>query len=101
MATTGTLPAISFRNWRPRRYFGAAKSGCGLGRLWDIDWHGALLRRGKCRERPGVEVVLFCAGLSTVFLFGFWFCLERTFQLTDRVTIERDESAGIRIGGWI
>lgn len=50
---------------------------------------------------PGVEVVLFCAGLSTVFLFGFWFCLERAFQLTDRVTIERDESAGIRIAGWI
>ncbi len=50
---------------------------------------------------PGAEVVLFCAGLSTVFLFGFWFCLERIFQLADRVTIERDESAGIRIGGWM
>jgi hypothetical protein len=50
---------------------------------------------------PGAEVVLFCAGLSTLCLFGFWFCLERIFRLTDRVTIERDESAGIRIGGWI
>ena len=36
-----------------------------------------------------------------MFLFGFWFCLERIFQLADRVTIERDESAGIRIGGWM
>ncbi len=50
---------------------------------------------------PGAEVVLFCAILSTMFLFGFLFGLERIFHLSDRVTIERDESAGIRIGGWI
>ena len=50
---------------------------------------------------PGPEVVLFCATLSTTFLFGFWFVLERVFHLADRVTIERDESAGIRIGGWM
>ena len=50
---------------------------------------------------PGPEVVLLCAGLSTMCLFGFWFCLERIFRLSDRVTIERDESAGIRVGGWI
>jgi hypothetical protein len=50
---------------------------------------------------PGTEVVLGCAGLSTISLFGFWFCLERIFQLADRVTIDRDEGAGIRIGGWI
>jgi uncharacterized membrane protein YjfL (UPF0719 family) len=50
---------------------------------------------------PGAEVVLFCAVLSTAFLFAFWFFLERTFRLADRVTIDRDESAGIRIGGWM
>jgi hypothetical protein len=50
---------------------------------------------------PGTEVVLFCAVLSTAFLFGFWFCLERILRLTDRVTIERDEGTGIRAGGWI
>lgn len=50
---------------------------------------------------PGPEAVLFCAVLSTAFLFGFWFLLERTFQLGDRITIERDESAGIRAGGWM
>ena len=50
---------------------------------------------------PGAEVVLFCAVLSTVFLFAFWFFLERSFRLADQITIARDESAGIRIGGWI
>jgi hypothetical protein len=50
---------------------------------------------------PGTQVVLFCAALSTVFLFGFWYFLERIFHLADQVTIGRDESAGIRIGGWI
>ena len=50
---------------------------------------------------PGAEVVVFCAALSTLFLFGFWFCLERLFRLADRVTIDRDESAGMRTGGWI
>lgn len=50
---------------------------------------------------PGPEVVLFCAVLSTAFLFAFWFVLERAFQLADRITIERDESTGIRVCGWI
>jgi hypothetical protein len=50
---------------------------------------------------PGAEVVLFCAALSTAFLFAFWFLLERSFRLADRVTIDRDESVGIRIGGWM
>ena len=50
---------------------------------------------------PGAEVVLFCALLSTVFLFAFWFLLELCYRLADRVTIDRDESAGIRIGGWM
>jgi hypothetical protein len=50
---------------------------------------------------PGGEVVLFCAVLSTAFLFAFWFLLERCFRLADRVTIDRDESVGIRIGGWM
>jgi hypothetical protein len=50
---------------------------------------------------PGTEIVIFCAVLSTVSLFGFWFCLERIFHLADKVTIERDEGTGIRAGGWM
>lgn len=69
--------------------------------------YGALIGTALCYaganvgNGPGAEVVVFCAVLSTTFLFGFWFCLERVFRLADRVTIERDESAGIRIGGWM
>jgi uncharacterized membrane protein YjfL (UPF0719 family) len=50
---------------------------------------------------PGPEVVIFCAALSTAFLFSFWFCLERIFRLADKLAIERDEGAGIRAGGWM
>lgn len=69
--------------------------------------YGTLLGTAACYagsnigSGPGAEVVLLCAVLSTTFLFVFWFALERTFRLADRVTIERDESSGIRIGGWI
>jgi uncharacterized membrane protein YjfL (UPF0719 family) len=50
---------------------------------------------------PGAEAVIFCAAVSTAFLFGFWFLLERIFRLADQITIDRNESAGIRVGGWI
>ncbi len=69
--------------------------------------YGALIGTTLCYagsnvgSGPGPEVVLFCAILSTAFLFGFWFLFERMFGLADRITIERDESAGIRVGGWI
>lgn len=69
--------------------------------------YGALIGTALCYagsnfgSGPGTEVVLFCVALSTAFLFVFWFCLERIFRLADKVTIERDEGAGIRAGGWI
>ncbi|HXY25087.1 MAG TPA: hypothetical protein VEI73_10590 [Candidatus Acidoferrum sp.] len=50
---------------------------------------------------PGAEVVLFCAVLSTAFLFASWFFLERVFRLADQITIDRNEGAGIRVGGWM
>jgi hypothetical protein len=69
--------------------------------------YGAVLGTTACYaganigSGPGAEVVLLCAILSTTFLFVFWSVLERIFRLADQVTIERDESSGIRIGGWI
>jgi hypothetical protein len=69
--------------------------------------YGALIGTALCYagadvgSGPGTAIVIFCAVLSTAFLFGFWFCLERIFRLADRVTVERDEGAGIRAGGWI
>ena len=50
---------------------------------------------------PGPEVVLLCAFLSTTAFFGLWFCLERSLGLADRITIERDEGAAVRVGGWM
>lgn len=50
---------------------------------------------------PGAEVVLFCAVLSTAALLVLWMCLERVSRLADRITIERDEGAGIRAGAWM
>jgi hypothetical protein len=69
--------------------------------------YGALIGTAFCYaganfgSGPGAEVVIFCAVLSTAFLFGFWFCLERILLLTDKLTIERDEGTGIRVGGWM
>jgi len=103
MVATGPLTCyLLFGIGGPRRYFGAAKIRVRLGRLWDIDWHGALLLGASVGAGPGVEVVLFCAGAFDSVPFGFWFCLERTFSIDPiELRIERDESAGIRIGGWI
>lgn len=50
---------------------------------------------------PGPQVVLLCAVLSSVCFFVLWFCLERMSGLADRITIDRDEGAGIRSGGWM
>lgn len=69
--------------------------------------YGALIGTALCYaganfgSGPGTAIVIFCAVLSTAFLFGFWFCLERISRLADRVTIERDEGTGIRASGWI
>lgn len=69
--------------------------------------HGTLIGAALCYagsnfgSGPGAEVVIFCAFLSTVCLFGFWFFLERIFRLADKVTVERDEGTGIRAGGWM
>ena len=52
------------------------------------------------RQRPGPEVVLFCAALSTAAFFAVWLCFEQMARLGDRITIERDQGVGIRIGAW-
>ncbi len=48
---------------------------------------------------PGPEAVLFCASLSTAGFFVLWFCLTWILGLADRLTVERDESLGTRMGG--
>jgi hypothetical protein len=49
---------------------------------------------------PGVEVVLFCAMLSTISLFLLWVVFDRIAWIGDTVTVERNVFAGIRLAGW-
>lgn len=50
---------------------------------------------------PGVEVVLFCAMLSTISLVLLWVVFDRIAGIADTVTIERNRCAGIRAAGWL
>lgn len=52
-------------------------------------------------DGPGAEVVIFSAGLATLAFFGLWLTFERLTRLSDRVTIERDPGAGMRLGSWL
>jgi uncharacterized membrane protein YjfL (UPF0719 family) len=50
---------------------------------------------------PGVEVVLFCAMLSTFSLLLLWVVLDRIAWIVDTVTIERNIFTGVRVAGWL
>lgn len=50
---------------------------------------------------PGVEAVLFSAFLSSVLFFMLWFGVDVLTLISERITVERDESAGIRMGGFL
>lgn len=58
---------------------------------------------GNVGDGPGVEVVLFCAGLASGGFFAQWFVLEvmARHQPSESVTIVRDLGAGIRLGGFL
>ena len=58
---------------------------------------------GNIGNGPGVNVVLFSSLLSTGALFLSWLVLEMSTQpcLSDRITIGRDEAAGIRLAGLL
>ena len=49
---------------------------------------------------PGVEVVLFCAALSTLSLILLWLLFDRIAWIADSVTVERNAPTGIRAAGW-
>jgi hypothetical protein len=42
----------------------------------------------------------YSAGLATVALLLSWLVLEAVARVADVVTIDRDEAAGLRLGGW-
>lgn len=56
---------------------------------------------GNIGDGPGWWVVLFSAGLATVALLLSWLLLEAVAGVADVVTIDRDEAAGVRLGGWL
>jgi hypothetical protein len=76
-----------------------------LGAAWVV--YGMLIGTAFCYaganigNGPGPEAVFFCAILPTISLFSLWFCLEHIFHLADRITIERNENAGMRSGAWL
>jgi len=52
-------------------------------------------------DGPGIEVVLFCAALSTFSLVLLWVVFDRIAWIGDTITIERNLFAGIRGAGWL
>jgi uncharacterized membrane protein YjfL (UPF0719 family) len=49
---------------------------------------------------PGPEAVLFCAALATLVFFLCWLSLELIVSLSERITVDRDLGAGLRLGGF-
>jgi uncharacterized membrane protein YjfL (UPF0719 family) len=50
---------------------------------------------------PGVEAVLFSAVLSSTLFIGLWLGMDLLTSISDAITIDRDERAGIRLGGFL
>jgi hypothetical protein len=56
---------------------------------------------GNIGDGPGWWVVVFSAALSTATLMAAWLLLERITSISDAVTIDRDPSAGVRLGAFL
>jgi hypothetical protein len=56
---------------------------------------------GNIGNGPGWWVVVFSAGLATAALWLSWLVLEAVTRVADVVTVERDDAAGVRLGGWL
>jgi hypothetical protein len=50
---------------------------------------------------PGVEAVLFSAVLSSALFIGLWVGMDLLTSISDAITVDRDERAGIRLGGFL
>jgi hypothetical protein len=55
---------------------------------------------GNVGNGPGWWVVLFSSGLATLSLVGLWLILESSTAVSETITVDRDRSAGIRLGGF-
>lgn len=56
---------------------------------------------GNIGDGPGWWIVVFCAGLATAAWFVLWFLLELAGGISESITVERDESAGLRLSGFL
>jgi uncharacterized membrane protein YjfL (UPF0719 family) len=56
---------------------------------------------GNIGEGPGTEVVIFSAGLATIYFFLVWWALSVLTEVDYTVTIDRDLAAGLRLGGFL
>jgi hypothetical protein len=50
---------------------------------------------------PGVQAVLFSALLSSALFIGLWFGMDLLTSISDAITVDRNEGAGIRLGGFL
>lgn len=50
---------------------------------------------------PGVEAVLFSAVLSSALFIGLWLGMDLLTSISDAITVDRDERAGVRFGGLL
>ena len=56
---------------------------------------------GNIGDGPGWWVVFFAALLATVTLFVLWAVFEQWTNVSDSITIDRDEASGIRLAGFL
>jgi hypothetical protein len=56
---------------------------------------------GNIGDGPGWWVVVFAAGLGTAMLFAVWLILAQFSAAMDAMTIDRDPSAGLRVGAFL
>jgi hypothetical protein len=52
-------------------------------------------------DGPGVEAVLLSAVLSSGMFFALWLGMDVLTSISEMITVERDESAGIRMAGLL
>lgn len=52
-------------------------------------------------DGPGWWVVIYTGGAAAVLFFALWLLVEKTTSLSDSITIDRDVSAGLRLGGLL
>lgn len=93
---TGLLGLSLRDDWLERRNPAAALAGTGF-----LLGATAAFAGGNIGDGPGWWVVVFCALLSTLALGVAWWIYARLSDAMDRITVERDTGAGLRLAGFL